>query len=144
MEIIRTLSKTSLQYSIICLQYWNYCYLWNLGSKSFIYWISSFHTVNGVWNARRIFWQLGVSHNHLGLCFYELQSKFCFIRWIVDPRKSNFWHMWYVILGHLNFFCLEWTMLCILNMSLSTVVLTFQGRMSDQIRKTWQKFYRFF
>lgn len=89
---------------------------------------------NGAWNAR-IFWQLGVSSNHLGFLFYESPSKFCFICWIVNPGKSNFWHMWDMILGHLKFFCLEWAMLHILNMSLSPVVLTFQGRMSDQIRK---------
>lgn len=146
MEIRKILSKTShcfsvRQYSVIIyLQYWNYCCLCSLVSKRVIYRISSFHFVNSVWNVGRIFWQRGVNNNHLGFCFYESQSKFCFICWIVDPGKSNFWHMWYVILGDLKIFCLEWTSLHILNMSLSPIVLTFQGRTSDQIRKTWQSF----
>lgn len=97
-------------------------------------WISSFRLVNGVLNAERIFWQLGVSDNHLGFCLYESQSEFYFIDWIVNPGTSNFWHMWYVILGHLKLFCLD----SVLSMSLSPIMPTSQGKMSDYVRKTWQ------
>lgn len=125
----------------MCLRYWNYCYLWSLDSKSLICWISSFHFVNGVWNAGRIFWQLGVNNNHWGLCLYESQSKFCFICWIVHPRKSNYSHMWFLVID---------IFLPRMNNAIyfKCVTFTYCAKLSRKvvwsIRKTWQSFIGFF
>lgn len=119
------------------IQFWYRCNLWSLDSKSLISSVSSFHFVNGVWNADRLLSQLSVNNNHMGFCHYESQSKFCFTCWVVDPGKSDFWHV----------ICDSWSLeiflprmnnaTCFKHVTF-TYVLTFQGRMSDQIRKTRQ------
>ena len=144
MEIIKLLSKTSdyfsiLQYSVTNIQYGYHCNLWSLDSKRLIYSVSSFHFVNGVWNAERLLWQLSVNNNHLGFCLYASQSKFCFICWVVNPGKSNFWHArcdsW-----SLEIFLPRMDNATCFKHVIFTYMLTFRGRMSDQIRKTRQSF----